>query len=269
MTVSHRFPQCTFCYHPYDHCAFNSEMKNFWFLHLEIKVYPFGFFWSNCTVVVKITFNWQFFRQLWSTNKCEWSKDRRRNSDRAPRVSLDCWIEPKWHLVLWRIVNQPRLGFDCSSLPIWVKNLKAFQGLEHLIIIQSLTPFYFTRAKFVNVLLGIHHLYSHDPQNPPLKSTEFRINPHYNADKIENDIGLIKLPKSVKYSGEYGVINLVIIPRSLSTWFMHAKLCNLFAESRCIFRDCETCLSTDQASISTRLPWQIHGCCWLGKNEWQ
>ncbi len=83
-----------------------------------------------------------------------------------------------------------------------MKNLKAFQGLEHLIIIKSLTPFYFTRAKFVNVLLGIHHLYSHDPQNPPLKSTEFRINPHYNADKIENDIGLIKLPKSVKYSGE-------------------------------------------------------------------
>ena len=59
----------------------------------------------------------------------------------------------------------------------------------------------FFRATFANLLIGASHLTNHNSEKTvKLKSTEFFIHPDYSAEKIMNDVGLVKLPKKIKYS---------------------------------------------------------------------
>ena len=75
--------------------------------------------------------------------------------------------------------------------------------ISHLSLYHSLSILHanFCSAKYVNVLMGIHQLENYDPDNLALRSTQFMLHPDYNKVKIENDIGLIQLPKKIAYSG--------------------------------------------------------------------
>ena len=65
-------------------------------------------------------------------------------------------------------------------------------------------PFTLYSAKFAQVILGAHDLYS--PINQPnyitMKVDKFYDHPDYEPTQIVNDVALIQLPQAVQYTGK-------------------------------------------------------------------
>ena len=91
------------------------------------------------------------------------------------------------------------MGSYCRPLPFWVSN---YSDILHTCLIK-IVPFtqHLFRATFANLLIGASHLTNHNAEKTvKLKSTDFYIHPDYSAEKIMNDVGLVKLPENVPYS---------------------------------------------------------------------
>ena len=60
------------------------------------------------------------------------------------------------------------------------------------------------RAKFAQVILGAHDLYStiNQPNYIAMKVDKFYDHPDYEPTQIVNDVALIQLPQAVQYTGK-------------------------------------------------------------------
>ena len=98
-------------------------IANFFYMHMDMLIdhsgnkislggWPsLGVFLCHCMLITLI------IRVLWNYTiqpYCRW------RTGKPPWISLACWIEFEWYLVLWRQPHQSQMGSYSSSLHSWV-----------------------------------------------------------------------------------------------------------------------------------------------------
>lgn len=122
-------------------------------------------------------------QNYWWTNSQRWSIS-------LCRCHL-CYYQC-WYLFLRRISFKPRIRYYCSSLYQWV-------SLSYLIKKIIFTNY---RGLLFKVQLGSNSLSGTDTNRLTVSTSLYYIHPDFDADTLDNDIGLIKFHMPISYTGK-------------------------------------------------------------------